>query len=98
LTNNELRAQVTPNQSEILARPHVTNGRCWCKARVPLMANGVKVGEGTIDHTGLFTTSVSSEVLAEMFTGGIVESLSISGKFKEPEEADINVVELNRFV
>jgi hypothetical protein len=97
LNNNELRAQVTPNPSEILARPHVTNGRCWCKARVPLMANGVKVGEGTIDHTGLFTTSVSSDVLAEMFTGGVIESLSISGKFKDPSVDDVNVVNLSRF-
>jgi hypothetical protein len=60
------------------------------------MANGVKVGEGTIDHTGLFTTSVSSDVLAEMFTGGVIESLSISGKFKDPD-AENNIVELNRF-
>jgi hypothetical protein len=61
------------------------------------MANGVKVGEGTIDHTGLFTTSVSSDVLADMFSGGTIESLSISGKFKDPNADVVNVVELNRF-
>lgn len=96
MNNNELKGFVTPNQEQILARPHVTNGRCWCKARVPLMANGVKVGEGTIDHTGLFTTSVSSDVLASMFQGGTIESLSIGAKFKDPEAA-VEIVELNRF-
>jgi hypothetical protein len=81
VTNN-LQAQVAP-----IAKPHVTNGRCWCKARVPLMVDGVKVGEGTIDHTGLFTASVSSDILAQKFTEGIVENLSIGTKFKDPEAA-----------
>lgn len=95
LNNNQIKAFVTPNQSELLARPHVENGRCWCKTRVPLMSEGKKVGEGTIDHTGLFIASISSDELAKEFSKGIVESLSISTKLKAPE---VSVVEtLPRF-
>lgn len=76
-------------------QPHVTNGPCWCKAIVPVMVDGKKVGNATIDHTGLMTASISSDVLAEKFTQGITESLSISTKLKEPEIVDIST--LNRF-
>lgn len=97
MNNNEIKAFVTPNRDEIAAKPHVTKGPCWCKQRVPLMVDGTKVGEGTIDHTGLFTASVSSDVLASHFSGGIVESLSIAGKFKEPENSTVEAVTLPRF-
>jgi hypothetical protein len=75
--------------------PHVTNGKCWCKEVVPVMVDGQKVGTATIDHTGMMTASISSEVLAKKFTEGITESLSISTKLKAPE---VSVVQtLNRF-
>lgn len=96
MNNNELKAFITPNREQIKAKPHVTNGRCWCKARVPLMVDGVKVGEGTIDHTGLFTASISSDILAKKFTEGIVETLSLGAKFKEPDTETL-VREISRF-
>lgn len=67
------------------AQPHVVGGPCWCKATVPVMVDGVKVGNATIDHTGMLTASISSEVLAKKFTEGETENLSISTKYKEPE-------------
>lgn len=60
------------------------------------MVDGVKVGEGTIDHTGLFTASISSDVLAKKFTEGVVETLSLGAKFKEPDTETL-VREISRF-
>ena len=56
------------------------------------MVDGKKVGEGTIDHTGLFTASVSSDILAEKFGEGVVENLSISTKLKEAEVVDVSTL------
>jgi hypothetical protein len=60
------------------------------------MMDGVKIGEGTIDHTGLFSASISSDVLAKKFTEGEVENLSLGTKFKEPD-TDILVREISKF-
>lgn len=67
------------------AQPHVVGGPCWCKATVPVMVDGEKVGNATIDHTGMLTASITSPVLAKKFTEGVTENLSISTKYKEPE-------------
>lgn len=68
------------------AKPHVTNGKCWCKRTVPVTFDGQKVGNATIDHTGSLSVAINSEYLAAKFAAADMKSLSIDTNIEEPVE------------
>ena len=63
---------------------HVTDGSpCWCKKRVNVLMDGVKVGTGVVDVTGLMTMTITSDELAKKMASDAVKHISIDTSLKE---------------
>jgi len=66
-------------------KDHITDGTgtCWCKKRVDITFDGVKVGTGEVDLTGLLIMTIHSDDLAKKMHGDTIKHLSISTQLKE---------------
>ena len=65
---------------------HVTDGsKCWCKNRVNVMLDGVKVGTGEVNVLGMMTMTITSDELAKKMAGDTsrLQHISIDAQLKE---------------